>query len=225
MVYYNGPNGSNYAVGALISVSGTTCTLESFLGSSSNVVGGSIGVNASIAVLSSTRFHFGTSSVYSVSLSGVTLSLLGSGSPPNGFRGLVPVSATTSMVFGSSGGQIVANIVTDASGTLSFGTTSAGFMPSTTSVTVSTINTGTAIVISGDDGAYNKYGERYFAIVKSVSGVPTLISRGVLPATATSPFYVHPQSGVAIYTLITGNPSANNTSSYQFKKMAITGAV
>jgi predicted TIM-barrel enzyme len=99
-------------------------------------------------------------------------------------------------------------------------------MPSAgSSVTVSKINTGAAIVISGRDGGYNRYGEKYFSIVKSVSGVPTLISRGVLPATVTSPFYVHPQSGVAIYTIITGNASSNSTSSHQFKKMAITGAI
>jgi hypothetical protein len=226
LVYYNGPSGSNFAVAALITISGTTCTLASYLGSSVNEVGASLGINASIAVLSPTLFHFAGSLVYSVGLSGTTLVLLGSASPPNGVRGIVPVSATTSMVFGVSGSQIVANIATDSSGTISFGSTSAGFMPSAgSSVTVSKINTGAAIVISGRDGGYNRYGEKYFSIVKSVSGVPTLISRGVLPATVTSPFYVHPQSGVAIYTIITGNASSNSTSSHQFKKMAITGAI
>ena len=225
LVYYNGPNGSNFAVAALITISGTTCTLASYLGSSFNEVGASIGVNASIAVLSSTRFHFAASQIYSVELSGTTLSLLGSATPPNGVRGIVPVSATTSMVFGTSGGKVVANIATDSSGTITFGSTSDGFMPSTTSTLVSKINTGAAIVISGNDGGTNKFGERYFAIVKSISGVPTLVSRGVLPATVSNPFYVHPQSGVAIYTLLTGDSTSNSTSSYQFKKMAITGAI
>jgi hypothetical protein len=226
LVYYNGPNASNFAVAQLITVSGTTCTLGSTLGSSSNVVGASISSGSSIAVLSSTRAHFiANNAIYSISISGSTISLLGSGTLPNGTAvGIVPVTSTTSMVFGSSGGKIVANIATDSSGTFSFGSTSSGFLPTSTATAVSKIATGTALVILGGT-SLNRFGENNFAIVKSISSVPTLMSRGYLPSSLQVQTFIYPQSGVAVCPITSGDSSSNSTSAWTFKKIAITGGV
>lgn len=221
-------NNSNQLSGVVVSISGTTCTVGAPI--TVSTAGGSGGW---CAVLTTTLAHIVSNAVHAVSISGTTLSVLGT----SNFSGLSPLhgifraSDTQSIVIAADSAtppKIVAVPVTNTGSAPTIGTASAGLMAGASAqVGVSQLgSTGRALVISGV-GVGNTVAESSFAVVGMVSGVATVMNRGVLPPNfGQNKTYVSVASGHGMLPLAraSASPSAGSVPQI-FKKFVITGGV
>lgn len=223
-------NNSNQLSAVVISINGTTCTVGAPITVSTT---GSSG--GWCAVLTTSLAHITSPvGVYAVSISGTMLSVLGT----SNFSGLSPIwgifraSNSQSIViandYSATPSRIVAIPVTDTGSVPIIGTASAGLMAGASAqVGVSQLgSTGRAIIISGS-GLSGSVAESSFVVVGLVSGIPTILSRGVLPPTlGISITYVSVASGHGMLPLDRASASTSYGNVLQiYKKFVITGGL
>lgn len=218
-------SGGNYFL-RMISISGTTCTAGTATGSWGPIQN----QYTQVSVLSSTLAHFAYgSSIWDLTLNtGANTITVNSGTSTTGsIYGIVPNSSTSSMVFYDNGGnRVIGAVVTSSGGTPTLGTAS-GVLTGTADINygaISSVKAGTALIILNYTGPNST--PLQFALVQTVSGVPTLKSRGTLPGSSTSlQTFLSFSSGLGVAPIQWANNAYTNLANFSYQKIAVTGGI
>lgn len=215
----------------VISVSGNVCTVNTVLTSG---LGSYASREPKIAALSATVAHVAASSLYSIAISGASLSVAGSVALPvalSGFsitRGIVKMSSTTSAyLLNSSGGttgSLVGYVVTDTGGAPSIGSVSASLGAAVYGFMVTPIKDGLALMstVTSNDAVLC---DGLLILLGVAGGVVVKRSTAVSPVTRQNdaPCSVYVNAGAALIPRFVFSDAGGMTANTQ--KAVIAGSI
>jgi hypothetical protein len=212
----------------ILTISGNTITAGTqLLFASSSSPASAAFVSLLSPTLATVLDGYGTGNVYSLTISGSTVTLGGSATAiayPNGY-GIFTASSTTSVVvyMSSNGSDVYARVVTNNGATFSLGTEVLLFSTGSGAGqygAVSQLAVGLGLLVPYV-GYQASCPQAYYVLAVS-GGVPYIKSQGTLPANINQAQYFYPINGTCLVQ--TNTSGAGNGYGATFQKCVITGA-
>lgn len=219
-----GSNANEFSV-RIGTIVGTTITF----GTAATLPGVIVSTRQSIAVLSPSLIHVNTgTSVYSFGISGTTLTNNGFVTTAGTGYGIVPVTATTSMVFYSSGLGAVGVVVTDTGGTPTLGTVSGILAAGGISVNIiaNTVSPGIALLVNNASAfGGGDPSEPEFTFIEVSGGIPVVKSSGFLPYAVYGQPLMSTENGTIVMPNCQIVRNSSTSASVGYVTYAVTGGV